>query len=59
VPLSVESRVIGILGAYCVHRDCFGPSDVEFFRLAGELVAIAIENAKTHEASAKRLPQEA
>ncbi len=55
VPLSVESRVIGILGAYCVYPHCFGPSDVEFFRLAGELVAIAIENAKNHEASATLL----
>jgi hypothetical protein len=53
VPLTVEARVIGILGAYCVHRNCFTDADVEFFRLAAGLVAIAIENARAYEANAK------
>jgi hypothetical protein len=52
VPLTVGARVIGILGAYCVHRNCFTDADVEFFRLAAGLVAIAIENARAYEAGA-------
>ena len=50
VPLTVEGRVIGTLGAYCVHPDRFGTEDVEFFRMAAGLVAIALENARAYEA---------
>ncbi|MDH4188549.1 MAG: HAMP domain-containing histidine kinase, partial [Nitrospira sp.] len=50
VPLTVEERVIGILGAYCELPDRFGSEDVEFFRLAAGLVAIALENARAYEA---------
>ena len=50
VPLTVEERVIGILGAYCVRPDRFGAEEVEFFRLAAGLVAIALENARAYEA---------
>lgn len=50
VPLTTEDRVIGILGAYCHLPDRFGRSDVEFFRLAADLVAMAVENAKAYEA---------
>lgn len=49
-PLTVEERVIGIIGAYCRRRDCFSEDDVGFFRLAAELVAIAIESARKYEA---------
>ncbi|MEW6441983.1 MAG: ATP-binding protein [bacterium] len=49
LPLTVEERVIGILGAYCVRPDRFGSEEVEFFRLAAGLVAIALENAKAYE----------
>lgn len=49
-PLKVHRRVIGILCAYCDKPHRFGPEDASFFRLAAELVAIAIEHAKRHEA---------
>jgi len=48
-PLTVEERVIGIIGAYCRRRDCFSEDDTAFFRLAAELVAIAIEGARKYE----------
>ena len=49
VPLTVDERVIGILGAYCRRRDRFDPDDVSFFRRAGKLVAIALDNARAYE----------
>jgi len=50
VPLSVEDKVIGILGAYCKQAERFGAEDVDFFRMAAGLVAIALENARAYEA---------
>jgi signal transduction histidine kinase len=50
VPLSVEERVIGILGAYCTRPERFAEGDVEFFRLAAGLVAIAVDNARAYQA---------
>ncbi len=50
VPLHLDSRVIGILGAYCVKPDRFSPAEVDFFRLTARLVAIAIDNARAWEA---------
>ncbi len=50
VPLVVETRVIGILGAYSTRPEQFGPDDINFFRQAAGLVAIAIENARAYEA---------
>ena len=49
VPLKVEDRVTGILGAYCNKPNRFEEADVEFFKLAGGLVAIALENARAYE----------
>jgi len=49
VPLIVENEVIGILGAYCRYQERFSPEEVEFFRQAAGLVAVAIENARTYE----------
>jgi len=57
VPLNVEGRVIGILGAYCVRQDRFDPDEVAFFRLAAGLVAMALENARAYEA-VERLMEE-
>ncbi len=54
-PLMVENRVLGILGAYCRHADSFQADDVEFFRQASGLVAIALENARACEAAEKLL----
>ncbi len=50
VPLIVENRVIGILGAYSMRPEQFGQEDLNFFRQAAGLVAIAIENARAYEA---------
>lgn len=50
VPLVVENRIIGILGAYSTRPEQFGPDDLNFFRQAAGLVAIAIENAQAYEA---------
>ncbi|MBF0396780.1 MAG: GAF domain-containing protein [Desulfobacterales bacterium] len=47
-PLKVEDKVIGILGAYCIHPDRFSGQEVDYFRQAASLVAIAIENALTY-----------
>lgn len=49
VPLLVEDRVIGILGAYCRKPERFDGEEVEFFRLVAGLVAIALENARAYE----------
>ena len=50
VPLTVENRVIGILGAYSNRPEQFGPDELDFFRQAAGLVAIAMENARAYEA---------
>jgi len=50
VALIVENRVIGILGAYSLEADRFGVDEVDFFRLAAGLVAVALENAQAFEA---------
>ena len=50
VPLNAEFEVIGVLGAYSTRTDQFEEEDVEFFRLAADLVAIAIANARAYEA---------
>jgi hypothetical protein len=47
VPLHLEGRVIGILGAYCEKPDRFGAEEVNFFRLAAGLVAVAVVNERT------------
>jgi K+-sensing histidine kinase KdpD len=49
VPLHLQGRVIGILGAYCEKPDRFGAEEVNFFRLAAGLVAVALENARAYE----------
>jgi 2-iminoacetate synthase len=51
--LIVEGRVIGTLGAYSTRAERFGPDDLNFFRQAAGLVAIAIENARAYEAIEK------
>ncbi len=53
LPLHLEGKVIGILGAYCLLADRFSEEDVDFFRLVAELVAIALENARAYEAVEK------
>ena len=57
VPLIVDNTVIGIMGAYCRNPEKFLPEDVEFFRQAAGLVAIAIENARSYEAIEKMIDE--
>jgi signal transduction histidine kinase len=52
VPLSVEERLLGILGVHGDENDLAG-SDPGFLGLAADLVAIAIENARSYEAVEK------
>jgi len=49
VPLTLEDRVIGILGAYSTIRNRFGGEEIDFLKLAAELTAIAAENARAYE----------
>jgi len=49
-PLTLEGRVIGILGAYALDEDHFDSEEEDYLRLAAELVAVAIENARGYEA---------
>jgi signal transduction histidine kinase len=48
VPLRNETKVIGILGAYARAPERFGQDEIDFLRLAAELVAIALENARAY-----------
>lgn len=50
VPLEVEGRVIGLLAIGADTEEHFGESDTEFLRLAAEIVALAIEDARANEA---------
>lgn len=50
LPLPIEGRVIGILGAYCERPDRFGGEDIAFYRLTARLTAVVIENARAYAA---------
>lgn len=56
-PLEVEGRVIGTLGVYAHTADRFGERDTEFLKLAAELAALAIEDARANE-EVERLGEE-
>lgn len=49
-PLQFEERIIGTLGVFADDDEDFSNGDLEFLRLAGRLVAIAIEDARANEA---------
>ena len=49
-PLQVEGRIIGTMGVFANNADRFDERDTDFLRLAGRLVAIAIEDARANEA---------
>jgi signal transduction histidine kinase len=53
VPLVVERQVLGILGAYSTEVERFGVDELDFFRLAAGIVAVAVENAQAFEAIEK------
>jgi len=56
-PLMAEERPIGVLSAYRKRSEQFQEDDLAFFRLAAELLAIAIDNARQNEA-VERLMEE-
>lgn len=50
VPLTVESSVIGVLRVYAAKERDFNPDEIDFITAIGNLSAIAIENARLHQA---------
>ena len=56
-PLKVEDRVIGTLGVYARRAGRFDTADSDFLKLAAELVAIGIEDARANE-EVERLMEE-
>ncbi|MFU8768960.1 MAG: ATP-binding protein [Desulfotignum sp.] len=50
VPMAVEDKTIGVLGAYCVLPDRFLFDDIAFLRLAAGMVGIGIHNSQAYEA---------
>lgn len=50
VPMAVEDKTIGVLGAYCVLPDRFLHDDIAFLRLAAGMVGIGIHNSQAYEA---------
>jgi two-component system sensor histidine kinase VicK len=50
VPMAVEDKTIGVLGAYCILPDRFLYDDIAFLRLAAGMVGIGIHNSQAYEA---------
>ena len=50
LPLTVEGRSIGVLRLYCDNVRVFDQSEVDFVTAIANLSAIAIENARLHQA---------
>lgn len=50
LPLLVEGGAIGLLSVCSASEEGFGKHDAEFLRLAAEIVALAIEDARANEA---------
>lgn len=50
IPMTVEDKTIGVLGAYCVLPDRFLYDDIAFLRLAAGMVGIGIHNSQAYEA---------
>lgn len=53
VPLSVEGKAIGVLRVYDGSTRDFDPTEVEFLTAIADLSALAIENARLHQALKK------
>jgi len=53
VPLTVEGQVIGVLRVYDEECREYAPHEVDFLQAVADLSAIAIENARLHEALKK------
>ncbi|NOZ26947.1 MAG: GAF domain-containing protein [Chloroflexi bacterium] len=54
VPLKVQDQIIGVLRAYSAQPHRFSEEEVEFLEAIADLGAIAIENARLHEALNER-----
>ncbi|WP_428568777.1 MAG: GAF domain-containing protein [Solidesulfovibrio sp. DCME] len=50
LPLTVEGRSIGVLRLYCANARAFDQSEIDFATAIANLSAIAIENARLHQA---------
>lgn len=50
LPLTVEGRAIGVLRLYCAAKRAFDQSEIDFATAIANLSAIAIENARLHQA---------
>lgn len=50
VPLQVESKVIGVMRVYTSQERAFSPDESEFLSIMANVSAIAIENARLHQA---------
>lgn len=55
VPLMVEKKAIGVLRVYSDRVRKFNPDELKFLKAAANLSAIALENARMHEALQNRL----
>ncbi|MCD6289479.1 MAG: GAF domain-containing protein [Anaerolineae bacterium] len=54
VPLRVHDQIIGVLRAYSAQPHRFSEEEVEFLETIANLGAVAIENARLHEALSER-----
>ena len=50
VPLMVEKKAIGVLRAYAADERSFTPDEIRFMEAVANLSAIALENARLHQA---------
>ncbi len=54
VPLRVKDQVVGVMRVYSAQPRRFGPVAVEFLTSVADLVALAIENVRLHQALQER-----
>jgi GAF domain-containing protein len=54
VPLQVRDEIIGVLRAYSVQPHRFSEEEVQFLEAIADLGAVAIENARLHEALSEK-----
>lgn len=49
IPLRIAGRIIGVLDIASVHLDAFSQQDANILTTLGNVIAVAIENARLHE----------
>jgi GAF domain-containing protein len=57
LPLKVEDKMIGVLDVQSIESNAFQPEDTEVLFTLADQVAIAIQNARSHEATHKLLDE--